>query len=174
EMWSAMRRQANGWAMGHAAPKPILFPDAQGPVLPEGNNNPLRERLGEEGMGFGGVLDHATDDDDRPLPSEPPPSPRPIPPAPPRTNPCPPIAWHPSPNRGPSGAHASSAIKAQKKPRQRGRPPARGTGAVAAGGRESEGCLRGWTLGNRGSPGPSRAKAARVEVIFRRDPGPTP
>src|SRR6267143_799544 len=38
EMASAMRRQANVWAMGHAAPKPITFPDAQGPDLPEGNN----------------------------------------------------------------------------------------------------------------------------------------
>jgi len=25
-------------AMGHAAPKPIIFPEAEGPVLPEGNN----------------------------------------------------------------------------------------------------------------------------------------
>jgi hypothetical protein len=35
---SAMRRQANVWAMGHAAPKPLTFPDAQGPDVPEGNN----------------------------------------------------------------------------------------------------------------------------------------
>ena len=26
--------------MGHAAPKPIVFPDAQGAELPEGNNGP--------------------------------------------------------------------------------------------------------------------------------------
>src|SRR5262245_22069127 len=40
-MWSAMRRRANMWAMGHAAPKPIVFPEAEGPDLPEGNNTPL-------------------------------------------------------------------------------------------------------------------------------------
>src|SRR5262249_17036288 len=34
---SAMRRQAHVWAMGHAAPKPLTCPDAQGPDLPEGN-----------------------------------------------------------------------------------------------------------------------------------------
>jgi len=39
EMASAMRRQANVWAMGHAAPKPITFPDAQGAELPEGHNS---------------------------------------------------------------------------------------------------------------------------------------
>ena len=37
-MASAMRRHANVWAMGHAAPKPILFPDAQGAELLEGHN----------------------------------------------------------------------------------------------------------------------------------------
>ena len=38
EMGSAMRRHANVWAMGHAAPKPLTFPDAQGAELPEGSN----------------------------------------------------------------------------------------------------------------------------------------
>jgi hypothetical protein len=151
--------------MGHAAPKPILFPDAQGPVLPEGNNNPLRE-LGEEGIVSGGVFDHGTYEEDGPVTWEALASPRPIPVL--RR------AGDPSPTHGTLRAHVSSAIKAQKKRPQRGRPPARGTGAVAEGGRESEGCIRAWTLGNRGSPGPSRAKAARVEVIFRRDPCPTP
>ena len=33
-----MRRHANVWAMGHAAPKPLLFPDAQSAELLEGNN----------------------------------------------------------------------------------------------------------------------------------------
>src|SRR5215831_11001999 len=37
-MASAMRRHANVWAMGHAAPKPIIFPDAQGADFPEGHN----------------------------------------------------------------------------------------------------------------------------------------
>jgi len=37
-------------AMGHAALKPLVFPEAEGPVLPEGNNTPLHTcRLGEEG-----------------------------------------------------------------------------------------------------------------------------
>src|SRR5262245_42280068 len=36
-MASAMRRQANVWAMGHAAPQPLIFPEAQGPDFPEGN-----------------------------------------------------------------------------------------------------------------------------------------
>ena len=49
---------------------------------------------------------------------------------------------------------------------------ARGTGAVADGGRESEGGIRAMTLGNGSAPGPSRAKAARVGVNFRRDPWP--
>ena len=74
-----MRRQANVWAMGHAAPKPLRFPDAQGPVLPEGNNNPLRELLGEEGMVSGGVFDHGTYEEDGPVTWEALASPRPIP-----------------------------------------------------------------------------------------------
>jgi hypothetical protein len=49
------------WAMGHAAPKPIVFPEAEGPVLPEGNNTPLHMgRLGEERGVSGGVFDHGT------------------------------------------------------------------------------------------------------------------
>jgi len=46
----------------------------------------------------------------------------------------------------------------------------RGTGAMADGGRESEGCIRAMTLGNDVALGPSRAKAARVDVNFRREP----
>ena len=38
--------------------------------------------------------------------------------------------------------------------------------------RESEGCIRAVTSGNGRAPGPGRAKAARVGVIFRRDPWP--
>src|SRR5215472_15989734 len=66
-MASAMRRYANVRAMGHAAPKPIIFPEAEGPVLPEGNNTPLHTcRLGEEGGVSGGVFDHGTDEEDGP------------------------------------------------------------------------------------------------------------
>ena len=78
-MASAMRRQANVWAMGHAAPKPITFPDAQGPVLPEGNTNPLQVFVGEEGVVSGGVFDHGMYEEDGPVTWEALASPRPIP-----------------------------------------------------------------------------------------------
>src|SRR5262245_4274034 len=38
-MGPAKRRHASVWAMGHAAPKPIIFPDAQGADLLEGYND---------------------------------------------------------------------------------------------------------------------------------------
>jgi hypothetical protein len=66
----AMRRQANVWAMGPAAPQPLTFPEAQGPVVPEGNNHPLQALLGEEGVVSGGVCDHGTDEEDGPVPWE--------------------------------------------------------------------------------------------------------
>jgi hypothetical protein len=75
----AMRRQANVWAMGHAAPKPLTFPDAQGPVLPEGNNHPRQAFRGEEGVVSGGVFDHGTYEEDGPVTWEALASPRPIP-----------------------------------------------------------------------------------------------
>jgi hypothetical protein len=68
----------------------------------------------------------------------------------------------------------SWAQEAQNKHPHRGRPEARGTGAVADGGRESEGCIGARTLGNTVARGPNRAKAARVDVNFRRDPWPMP
>jgi hypothetical protein len=79
-MWSAMRRRANVWAMGHAAPKPIVFPEAEGPVLPEGHNTPLHTyRLGKEGGVSGGVFDHGTYEEDGPVTWEALASPRHIP-----------------------------------------------------------------------------------------------
>ena len=79
-MASAMRRYANVRAMGQAAPKPLIFPEAEGPVLPEGNNTPLHTwRLGEEGGVSGGVFDHGTDEEDGPGTWEALASPRPIP-----------------------------------------------------------------------------------------------
>src|SRR5262249_15071304 len=101
-MWSAMRRQAHVWAMRPAAPHPLLFPEAQGPVFPEGNNHPLRE-LGEEGMVCGGVCDHGTDEEDGPVTWEALASPRPIPVL--RR------AGDPSPTHGTLRAHASAAMK---------------------------------------------------------------
>jgi hypothetical protein len=41
---------------------------------------------------------------------------------------------------------------------------------VADGGRESEGCIGATTSGNGITPGPGRAKAPRVDVIFTRAP----
>ncbi len=64
-MASAMRRQANVWAMGYAAPKPLRFPDAQGAELPEGNND-LSVIMGEERNVSGGVFDHGTYEEDGP------------------------------------------------------------------------------------------------------------
>jgi hypothetical protein len=65
-MASAMRRQANVRAMGYAAPKPLLFPDAQGAELPEGNND-LSVIMGEERNVSGGVFDHGTYEEDGPV-----------------------------------------------------------------------------------------------------------
>ena len=73
-----MRRHANVWAMG-LRPRNLCFPDAEGPVLPEGNNNPLREFLGEEGVVSGGVFDHGTHEEDGPVTWEALASPRRIP-----------------------------------------------------------------------------------------------
>jgi hypothetical protein len=65
--------------------------------------------------------------------------------------------------------HVSSAQGAENKHSQRGKPPARGTGAVAAGGRESEGGIGAVTSGNEVARGPGRAQAARVDGTFRRE-----
>ena len=54
-------------AMGQAAPKPLIFPEAEGPVFPEGNHTPLPTcRLGEEGGVSGGVFDYGTYEEDGP------------------------------------------------------------------------------------------------------------
>src|SRR5919197_736402 len=104
EMWSAMRSRANMWAMGHAAPKPIVFPEAEGPVVPEGNNPPLHTcRLGEEGGVSGGVFDHGTYEEDGPVTWEALASPRHIPAL--RR------AGDPSPTHGTLRAHVSSALR---------------------------------------------------------------
>ena len=77
-MGSAMRRHANVWAMGHAAPKPLTFPDAQGAVLPEGHND-LSVNVGKERPVSGGVFDYGTHEEDGPGTWEALASPRPIP-----------------------------------------------------------------------------------------------
>ena len=69
-----------------------------------------------------------------------------------------------------AGAQADRAHGGEKKSLHRGRPLARETGAVADGARESEGCKVAVTSGNGVAPGPGRAKAARVDASFRREP----
>ena len=63
-------------------------------------------------------------------------------------------------------AHVSSAAEAQNKRPQRGRSSARGTGATAEGGRESEGCIRAWTSGNGGNARtrPSKGSPCRCDL----------
>jgi hypothetical protein len=120
--------------------------------------------VGEEWTISGGVFDHGTYAEDGPVTWEALASPRDTP------------VWRragaPSPTHDPWRAHVSSASKAQTKRPQRGRPHARGTRAVAEGGRESEGGIGAMTSGNGVTPGPGRAKAARVGVNFGREPCP--
>src|SRR5712691_8054116 len=124
---------------------------------------PLRE-LGEEGRVSGGVFDHGTHEEDGPGTWEALASPRLIP--------VERRAGDPSPTHDTLASARVVGHRAQNKRPHRGKPPARGTGAVADGGRESEGCIRARTSGNRITPGPGRAKAARVGVNFRRAPCP--
>src|SRR4029453_1077792 len=71
ETRAAKRRQASRWAMGHAAPKPLAFPEAEGPVFPAGNHHPRRELfLGREGLVSGGVCAQGTHAEDGPVPGE--------------------------------------------------------------------------------------------------------
>ena len=120
--------------------------------------------MGEERTVSGGVFDHGTDEEDGPGPWEALASPRPIPVL--RS------AGDPSPTHDTLVRARVVGHRAQNKRAHRGRPLARGPGAVAEGGRESEGGIRAWTSGNGVTPGPGRAQAARVEVIFRREPCP--
>ena len=57
-------RACGPWDCG---PETYVFPDAEGPVFPEGNNSLLREfSWGEEGTVSGGVFDHSTHEEDGP------------------------------------------------------------------------------------------------------------
>jgi hypothetical protein len=67
-------------------------------------------------------------------------------------------------------AQADRAPGGEEERSHRGRPQARGTGAAADGARESEGCKVARTPGNGVAPGPGRAKAARADASFRREP----
>src|SRR5262249_13324316 len=91
-------------------------------------------------MVSGGVFDHGTHEEDGPVTWEALASPRHTP------------VWRragdESPTHGTLRAHVSSAQEAQNKRPHRGRLLARGTGAVAEGGRESEGCIGAVTSGN--------------------------
>jgi hypothetical protein len=98
--------------------------------------------VGEEWTLSGGVCDHGTDAADGPGTWEALASPRY------------PLVWRragaPSPPHDPGWAHVSSAATAQNQRPQRGRPHARGTRAVAEGGRESAGGIGALTSGNGG------------------------
>ena len=114
--------------------------------------------MGEERIISGGVFDQGTDEEDGPVTWEALASPRHLP------------VWRragdPSPTHDTlAGARVVGHREQHKRP-QRGRPLARGTGAVAEGGRESEGGRGAMTSGNRVTPGPGRAQADRVEGIW--------
>jgi len=165
EMASAMRRYANVRAMGHAAPKPITFPDAQGAELLEGNNG-LSVQWARRGPYPAGCSTMARTKRTAQAPG------RPSPLLDPSRSCGEPVTRLRRTTRG--GRTCRRPLWAQNKRPHRGRPLARGTGAVVEGGRESEGCIGATTSGNGVTPGPGRAKAARVGVNFRRDPCPTP
>src|SRR2546428_12996922 len=101
-------------------------------------------------MVSGGVFDHGTHEEDGPVTWEALASPRLIPVL--RR------AGDPSPTHDTLASARVVGLMAQNKRPHRGRPLVRGTGAVADGGRESEGCIRAVTSGNRITPGPGRAK----------------
>src|SRR5215510_272168 len=126
---------------------------------------PLRQ-VGEERTVSGGVFDHGTHEEDGPGTWEALASPRPIPVL--RR------AGELSPTHDAFAGARVVGHQAQNKRLHRGRPLARGTGAVADGGRESEGCIRAVTSGNSEATGPGRAQAARVDGNFRRAPWPMP
>ncbi len=115
--------------------------------------------MGEERFALGGVLDHGTQEEDGP------------------------DTWEALAfldnfrSHGESGDPCSDALAqadrvtgGKEKCPHRGRPLARGTGAEADGARESEGCKVASTSGNGVALGPGRAKAARVDASFRREP----
>ena len=106
--------------------------------------------MGEEGYVSGGVFDHGTYEEDGPGTWEALASPRPIPAS--RR------AGESSPTHDAFAGARVVGHSAQNKRLHRGRPLARGTGAVADGGRESEGCIRAWTLGNRGPLDPAEQR----------------
>jgi hypothetical protein len=114
--------------------------------------------LGEEGMVSGGVFDHGTHEEDGPVTWEALASPR--------HTPVMRRAGDPSPTHGTWRTHVSSAQEAQNKRPHRGRPLARGTGAVAEGGRASEGCIRALTSGNGGNARtrPSKGSPCRCDL----------
>ena len=122
--------------------------------------------MGEEGYVSGGVFDHGTYEEDGPGTWEALASPRPIPAL--RR------AGESSPTHDAFAGARVVGHLAQNKRLHRGRLLARGTGAMADGGRASEGCIGALTSGNSEAAGPGRAKAARVDGNFRRESWPVP
>ena len=133
----------------------------------EGNNSPLRELFwGKEGVVSGGVFDHSTYEEDGLVTWEALASPR-------RHHR---FCGEPMTRLRRTTrlrAHVSSAIWHRTSARhegghRQGEPEPWPTEA-----RESESCIRAMTSGNGLAPEPGRAKAARVDVSFRREPCPT-
>jgi hypothetical protein len=148
-MPSAMRRHANVRA-GGLRPRHLCFPDAEGPGVREGTNH-SRHVWARRGWSPAGWSTMARTKRMAPYPGRPSPLLEETPVSR-RAG-----AW--SPTHGTLAGARVVGRRAQKKRPPRGRPPARGTGAVADGGRESEGCRGAMTSGNgvarrtRPSPG---------------------
>ncbi len=118
--------------------------------------------MGEEPTVPGGVLDHGTQEEDGPETWEAL--------AFPRMTRVDGETGDPSPTPSTYADHAPAVKKSVRigVGRRQGEPEPWPMEA-----RESEGCIRAKTSGNGVVPGPGRAKAARVDVSFRREPCPT-
>jgi len=154
-----------GARAGHGAcgPETSHLPGGRGCCMTCRPSQPLRS-VGQARPVSGGVCDPGTSAEDGPGTWKALTSPRPIPVL--RR------AGDPSPTHDTLGSARVVGPQAQHKRWHRGRLLARETGAVADGGRGSEGGIRAWTSGNGVPPGPGRAQAARVDVTFRRAPCP--
>ena len=155
----AMRRYTKVWAVG-LQPRNGSYLGAQGFICPEGSN--ARSRHGQRRGNRRGVrLRYATrgwfGKQGGPHPSS--------------GNA---VARRAGPKISKARTHAGERSMAAKNMiLHRGTPPQGEPERRPMGLRESEGCIRAMTAGNGAAPGPGRAKVARVDVNFRRDPCPT-
>jgi hypothetical protein len=162
-----MRRHANVRAVG-LRPRNLCFPDAERAGCHRRQQQPLREGVfwARRGLVSGGVFDHSTHEEDGPGTWEALAFPR-------RNSGVAESRCVVSGARRVGGCPCRRPTWASNKRPPRGRSLARGTGAAAEGGRESEGCIGALTSGNGVALGPDRAQAARGGVNFRREPCPT-